>query len=59
MDMSNIEEAKLPITKSFYDKLNEMMNKSPTVAISSICALFIVIVLSLTLPLYFPVKETS
>ena len=50
--------ANIPVSPSFYDKLNNLMNKSPTAVISSICALFIVLILSLTLPLYFPTKTS-
>lgn len=52
-------ENQLKMSKSFYEKINEMLNKSPTTVITSICALFIVIILSLTLPLYFPLNNSS
>lgn len=52
-------ENQLKMSKSFYEKINEMLNKSPTTVITSICALFIVIILSLTLPLYFPLNTSS
>ena len=50
--------ASLPVSPSFYEKLNNLMNKSPTAVISSVCALFIVLILSLTIPLYFPTKSS-
>lgn len=49
---------KMSLSKSVYEKLDQLMNKSPTTVITSICALFIVIVLSLTIPLYFPSKSS-
>ena len=49
----------ISLTKSVYEKLNEMMQKSPSTVITSVCALFIVIVLSLTIPLYFPTKNSN
>ena len=54
MDITVDNTPKIVTTKSFYEKLNEQMNKSPATVITSICALFIVLILSLTLPLYFP-----
>lgn len=53
------ETKKLSLSQSVYGKLNEMFEKSPTAMISSICALFIVIILSLTLPLYFPIHHNN
>lgn len=46
-------------SKTFYEKLFEMANKSPFGAISSICALFIVIILSITVSLLFTNNKTS
>lgn len=45
---------KISLSQSVYTKLNEMMKQSPTTVISSVCALFIVIILSITIPLLFP-----
>ena len=55
MDRPN-EMNGMPISKSFYEKMNDYMQKSPTAVITSVCALFIVLILSLTIPLYFPIN---
>ena len=52
-------ERKLSLSQSVYGKLNEMMNKSPLSVIVSVCALFIVLLLCLTIPLYFPTNNTT
>lgn len=49
----------LPLSKSFLEKMNEAVNKSPGTAMAWICVLFIVIILSLTFPLYFPSHKQS
>lgn len=59
MDLTTENNPKLPVTKSFYERLNETMSKSPTTVITSISALFIVLILSLTLPLYFPMHTNK
>ena len=45
--MESENKPTLTLSKSVYEKLNELMQKSPSTVITSICALFIVIVLSL------------
>lgn len=47
------KEVKIQPSKSVYERMNEYLSKSPTTMITSICALFIVLILSLTIPLYF------
>jgi len=49
----------MPISRSFLEKMNEAVTRSPGTAMAWICVLFIVIVLSLTLPLYFPFHKQS
>jgi len=41
------------VSKSFYERIYEQASESPFGAISSICALFIVIILAITIPLLF------
>lgn len=50
---------KISVSPSFYQKLNEAMKQSPGTVISSVCALFIVIILSITIPFLFPTREMS
>ena len=59
MDLTTENTPKMTTSKSFYERLNETMSKSPTTVITSICALFIVLILSLTLPLYFPTTHNA
>ena len=47
----------ITLSHSVYTKLNEMMKQSPTTVITSICALFIVIVLSVTIPILLKQNE--
>lgn len=53
MDTPNNSPTLKP-SKSFYEKIGDLMGRSPATIISSICALFIVIILSIILPMYFP-----
>lgn len=48
------KEVKIQPSKSMYERMNEYLSKSPTTMITTICALFIVLILSITIPLYFP-----
>lgn len=43
----------IPLSRSFYQNLYELASRSPGAAISSICALFITLILAITLPLFF------
>lgn len=40
----------LPHSKTFYERIYEMATKSPGATVSSICALFITIILAVTIP---------
>lgn len=59
MDLQVENKPKISLSHSVYEKLNEAMHKSPTTVITSICALFIVIILSITIPLLFPSKDSN
>ena len=49
MDIEN-SSVNLPKSKSFYERIYELASKSPGAAISSICALFITIILAILVP---------
>ena len=54
LNNSDVEnKPKMSISRSFY----ELITKSPMGAISSIAALFIVIILSITIPILFTPKS--
>lgn len=57
LDVENADPT-LRVSKSFYEKLHDALEKSPTTVITSVCALFMVLILSAIIPLYFPAKSS-
>lgn len=50
----------IKLSKSFYQSLYDIASKSPAAAISSICALFITVILAIVIPVLFaPCKNSS
>ncbi len=49
LDIDNTS-VNLPHSKTFYERIYEMATKSPGATVSSICALFITIILAVTIP---------
>ena len=50
-DLEN-QTPNIKVSKSVFNSMYELASKSPAAAISSICALFIVIILSIIIPQY-------
>ena len=57
-DIKNLNPT-IHISKSVYEKLFELVQKSPAAAITSICVLFIVVILSIVIPTMFSPCKSS